>query len=173
MTREQAMLAEHGVLPPEPCLGDTDSDCICNEADNCVFTFNPRQIDSDDDGIGDDCDIDPTIYKPCQPTASVGQLPRPGATGGSLLLGAPMPNPAIDEIAFFVEVAVESHVKIEMFDLHGRTVGIVLDRALAPGRHDVRWALREAGGGALASGVYFLRAQGAGASEIRKFTLLR
>ncbi len=36
---------------------DTDSDGIPDSEDNCVMTYNPDQIDSDGDGIGDACDV--------------------------------------------------------------------------------------------------------------------
>ena len=37
--------------------GDPDSDGICSNLDNCPFTYNPDQLDSDLDGVGDACDI--------------------------------------------------------------------------------------------------------------------
>ncbi|PTL99155.1 MAG: hypothetical protein DA394_07215, partial [Candidatus Arcticimaribacter sp.] len=37
---------------------DPDNDLIFGEADNCPFTFNPNQVDTDGDGIGDICDSD-------------------------------------------------------------------------------------------------------------------
>ncbi len=36
--------------------GDSDGDGVCDNDDNCDFTFNPNQMDSDGDGIGDACD---------------------------------------------------------------------------------------------------------------------
>ena len=45
-----------------PCAaqgGDSDNDGICNAQDNCDFTRNPDQTDSDGDGIGDPCDNTP------------------------------------------------------------------------------------------------------------------
>jgi hypothetical protein len=38
---------------------DTDSDCICNDVDNCPDTWNSEQLDADTDGTGDLCDNDP------------------------------------------------------------------------------------------------------------------
>ncbi len=55
MTREQALLAAHGVLPPEEEGPDYDSDGIHDLADNCPYTYNPLQEDSDCDGTGDAC----------------------------------------------------------------------------------------------------------------------
>ena len=38
------------------CIDDLDNDEICDNNDNCPNNWNPDQIDSDNDGIGDECD---------------------------------------------------------------------------------------------------------------------
>ncbi|NIS16454.1 MAG: hypothetical protein GWN00_15700, partial [Aliifodinibius sp.] len=43
-------------------LLDSDSDSIPDSEDNCPYTFNPFQEDSDYDGIGDSCDVDEPVY---------------------------------------------------------------------------------------------------------------
>jgi hypothetical protein len=55
MTFEDALLAQHGVLPAQPPGHDRDGDGIPDDADNCPDTPNPAQQDSDGDGIGDAC----------------------------------------------------------------------------------------------------------------------
>jgi hypothetical protein len=53
------------------CLPDVDQDGLPDDADNCPFTANPDQIDTDGNHIGDACDVcdgDPTPEKcgdPC------------------------------------------------------------------------------------------------------------
>ncbi len=61
LTREDAMLAAHGVLPPLPPGPDIDLDGIPDDCDNCPLTFNPLQEDLDDNGVGDICDLPPRI----------------------------------------------------------------------------------------------------------------
>jgi cysteine-rich repeat protein len=41
---------------PDTECPDTDNDGICNADDNCPTTYNPTQVDTDNDSIGDACD---------------------------------------------------------------------------------------------------------------------
>ena len=46
------------VLSAQWLAADCDRDGISNGSDNCSSTFNPFQLDTDGDGIGDVCDTD-------------------------------------------------------------------------------------------------------------------
>ena len=39
-------------------VSDTDNDAVDDITDNCPSVVNPDQIDSDEDGLGDECDDD-------------------------------------------------------------------------------------------------------------------
>jgi len=38
------------------CLSDIDLDEVCDENDNCIDVYNPDQLDTNNDGVGDECD---------------------------------------------------------------------------------------------------------------------
>jgi hypothetical protein len=55
-----------------------------------------------------------------------------------------------------------ARVRLEVFDLHGRRVATVADRAYDPGRYGIDWNGRGANGAALGAGLYFVRLSGPG-----------
>ncbi|MCH9031404.1 MAG: right-handed parallel beta-helix repeat-containing protein, partial [candidate division Zixibacteria bacterium] len=52
---------------PLDCGEDTDCDNIIGSADNCPTTYNPDQIDTDSDGLGDACDACILVPGECTP----------------------------------------------------------------------------------------------------------
>ncbi len=55
-------------LGGEPwCLPDTDQDELVDDEENCPYVANPDQLDADEDGLGDGCDLcaGPNDQDPC------------------------------------------------------------------------------------------------------------
>lgn len=42
---------------------DVDSDCVTDTSDNCPFTYNPLQRDTDDNDIGDECEDEESVVE--------------------------------------------------------------------------------------------------------------
>ena len=70
-------------------LRDSDNDGINNADDNCAFVFNPDQLDSNKDGLGDACDFSNGTPKP-QPTSTL--TPNPTVTSEPTQTGTPGPE---------------------------------------------------------------------------------
>jgi hypothetical protein len=84
---------------------------------------------------------------------AVGGGSRPGQTR----LYAPFPNPLTRGSTLRFDLARAASVRLEVFDLHGRRVAVVADRAYEPGRYDLSWSGRDVSGHVLGSGLYFVR----------------
>jgi hypothetical protein len=76
---------------------------------------------------------------------------------GGFALHVPAPNPAIPVSHISYDVPVATKVRIEVYDLSGRRVAVLLDRIAPPGRWEVTWDGTGINGGRVASGVYFVR----------------
>lgn len=50
----------------DACDEDTDNDGVLNPSDNCLYRYNPNQLDADQDRIGDECDNCPNNWNPKQ-----------------------------------------------------------------------------------------------------------
>jgi len=88
------------------------------------------------------------------------------------LLGA-YPNPFNPRTTIAFELPEERHVRIAVFDIAGRMVGVLADGAYGGGRSTVVWNGTNEGGEALASGVYFVRMDAGDERDSRSIVLLR
>ncbi|MEW6751017.1 MAG: T9SS type A sorting domain-containing protein [Candidatus Latescibacterota bacterium] len=86
--------------------------------------------------------------------------------GFSLAQGYPNPFNAATTLAFTVPHA--ARVRLQVFDGLGREVATLVDGAVSPGRHAVRFAPTD-----LATGVYFCRLQAEGFVQTRRLVLAR
>ena len=85
----------------------------------------------------------------------------------SFALSAPAPNPFTDRTVVRLSVDRPQHVTVEVFDVLGRKIAVLLDRDLASDTYSVPF---EAAG--FSSGVYFIRASGETTRRIRRVVLM-
>ena len=86
----------------------------------------------------------------------------------------PAPNPARDGAMLRLRLAEPSPARLEILDLGGRAVRLLLDsERLEAGTHALRWDGRDGEGRPVPTGQYFVRFRGQAHSEIRKLTVLR
>ncbi len=88
---------------------------------------------------------------------SVGVGDSPPAAGAVTLL-PPFPNPANPRVTIPVRVDAPTHLKVAIYDLHGRLIRCLWDDVSATGTIDLVWNGETAGGGMAPSGSYLARA---------------
>ncbi len=72
-------------------------------------------------------------------------------------IGRPEPNPSSARTRIPFTLAGRAHVRVEVFDLHGRRLRTLVDADLDAGGHDAVWNGEDAAGVRAAAGVYFAR----------------
>jgi hypothetical protein len=100
---------------------------------------------------------------PPMPTAS-----EDAGMPGTFEIAAVYPNPFRTSATVEFGVQEMAEVRLAVYDVLGREVAVLADGALAAGTHEL--ALD---GDHLPSGVYAIRATGAGLNLVRRVTLLR
>ncbi|MCP4584187.1 MAG: T9SS type A sorting domain-containing protein [candidate division Zixibacteria bacterium] len=78
------------------------------------------------------------------------------------------PNPFNNSTNIYYNLFQDSHVNIEVYDLLGRCVGSIVDKAQKAGYHQVIW-----NAGEVSSGIYFYRIQAGDYTETRKMLLMK
>jgi subtilisin family serine protease len=93
------------------------------------------------------------------------------AAPGLRLSSAPNPFNPTTEIAF--ETAAAAQVDLSVYDVTGRRVRRLLSEAIGAGSHRAVWDGRDAGGRAVASGVYFARLAAGPSTKTISLVLVR
>jgi len=93
--------------------------------------------------------------------------------GAHLRLHQNRPNPFNPATTIAYEIAEPGWVRLRIFDVRGRLVRQLVDRALAAGPHDVTWMGDDEQRRGVGSGVYFYRLDTARQSLTRRMVLLR
>ncbi|MCA1802726.1 MAG: SusF/SusE family outer membrane protein [Rhodothermaceae bacterium] len=87
---------------------------------------------------------------------------------GYYALNQNYPNPFNPSTVISFQLPVNSDVRLEVFDITGRSVSVLVDGMLASGRHDARFDASS-----LASGLYLYRLSAGTFSRTRKLMLIR
>jgi hypothetical protein len=97
----------------------------------------------------------------------------PGEVPGQFVLYQNIPNPFNAGTQIRYELPQAGHVRLEIFNILGQRVALLVDEPQPAGHHTFRWDGRDKGGQALASGVYLCRLQTANQKFTRKMVFLR
>jgi len=83
------------------------------------------------------------------------------------------PNPFNPTTTIAFDMAVSGHVVVEVFNIRGQRVRVLVSDVLGAGRHSVVWNGDDATGRVVGSGVYFYRMTTGGYSSVRKMLLMK
>ena len=93
---------------------------------------------------------------------------------GKKLAASLSPNPLNPSGILRLTTSRDGFIRVRMFDLQGRVVRVLEDRAVVPaGAHDVRIDGRNTAGQTLASGIYFYQVDTAEGSLKGRITILK
>jgi hypothetical protein len=109
-----------------------------------------------------------------QPVESGGEpsdAPPSGRARATLEQNEPNPFNPSTRLRFTLEHP--EHARLAIHDVAGRLVRVLVDADLRAGRHEVRWDGRDAGGTAMASGIYLVRLLTPSGSQTRKMALVQ
>ncbi len=83
------------------------------------------------------------------------------------------PNPFNPTTQIIYELATQTDVKLDIFDVNGRLVETLVSGRQSPGRYKMLWDGTDRSGHKLASGLYFLRLRADGHTYRQRLTLLK
>lgn len=124
-----------------------------------------NSVDTSYDPKGDFWNFsDNFIVRVGNPTSVVDPVPFPA----HYQLFQNYPNPFNPSTKILYSLAKPSHVRLSVFDLHGRLVSILVDKLQQAGVYEVTFEVSQ-----LSSGVYLYRMEAEGSSQTRKMVVLR
>jgi hypothetical protein len=88
-------------------------------------------------------------------------------------LGTIFPSPAFSAVTIPLSLAQPGRVRIDVYDLSGRMVSTVANADMSAGRQNLVWSLTGNDGRPLPSGIYTVRASGAGFSGMQQLVVVR
>jgi len=103
--------------------------------------------------------------------APVTAVPGGDAPGSRSGLPAVFPNPFTASATIAYELAAPGAVRLEVLDLAGRRIAVLVDSEAPAGRHEAVWDGRTESGARAARGIYFARLVTAGGVRTAKMVL--
>jgi hypothetical protein len=101
------------------------------------------------------------------------QVPYPVLGSSRNQLQQNSPNPFNPRTTIRFDLAQDSLINLDIFDIRGRCVRRLHRGRLPAGAHEIVWDGYHDNGEQAASGIYFYRLEGCGAVETRKMTLVK
>jgi hypothetical protein len=96
-----------------------------------------------------------------------------GDVASDVALAAPSPNPAAGSTELTFTLPAEGPATLSVYDVSGRLVARPFAGPADAGATRVAWDCRDSNGQNLASGVYFVKLEAAGRSDVRKIVVVR
>jgi hypothetical protein len=96
-----------------------------------------------------------------------------GPSGAAVLELASYPNPFNPTTSLSFVMETGAYVRLEIYDIGGRLVRTLVDRAMGPGTHRIPWDGRDERGIAMSSGVYIARLEAGDDLVTQKLVLVR
>lgn len=123
-------------------------------------------VSGSSDGIATGLDYATVKYARVVTSVESGPADAPGAFA---LRSDPNPSTVATRIRFTIPSGTDrDHVRLAVYDVHGREVALLVNEVLGPGTYE-----RELKGSTLASGVYWSRLQAGALSQTRKIIHVR
>jgi len=88
-------------------------------------------------------------------------------------LGQNYPNPFNPSTRIYFSLAKSGQARLNIYDLLGRQVLILIDQVMAPGIHEVTWDGTDSFGNEVASGIYLYKLETVGQVRVKRMLLLR
>jgi hypothetical protein len=109
-----------------------------------------------------------TVYTPTNT-----EEPFRGVLPGEFELEQNIPNPFNPATTIGFSIPAAAGVRLEVFNILGRRVRVLLDEIRNAGRYRVEWNGLDESGAPAPTGVYLYRLQSAGHTQVMKMVLLR
>jgi len=107
------------------------------------------------------------------PLGSLTGVAPPMRPGHRVVLHHSVPNPFNPSTELRFDVPIPTHVSLGIYDVRGRLVAVLVDRALPAGPHRVHWDGRGKDGMPAPSGVYYARVEALGRTDAIKLVLVK